>query len=155
VVARQLADPSWPDGLGGAFDAVLTATAMHWFPAPLLSGVYSGAAKLLRSGGVFANADHLPIAEPVLRGAADALHARHLAASFAEGEDSDAWYRRAYGVPEYEGFWERRQKAFAHWTGDLMEREGWHIDLLRRNGFERAGVVWRRGNDALLIAVRQ
>jgi hypothetical protein len=39
-------------------------------------------------------------------------------------------------------------------TGDLMEREGWHIDLLRRNGFERAGVVWRRGNDGLLVAVR-
>jgi hypothetical protein len=42
--------------------------------------------------------------------------------------------------------------VFAHWAGDLLEPEEWHLDLLRRCGFERAGVVWRRGNDALVIA---
>jgi SAM-dependent methyltransferase len=156
VMARQLAEPSWTDGLEAGFDAVLTATAMHWFPADALAGVYAGVARLLRPGGVFANADHFPIAEPVLRAAADALHAKHLEVGFGDGvEDCDGWYRRAYGVPAYEGLWDERQKVFAHWSGDLMEREGWHIDLLRRNEFERAGVVWRRGNDALLVAVRR
>jgi SAM-dependent methyltransferase len=155
VVSRQLAEPSWTDGLGDRFDAVLTATAMHWFPATALAEVYAGVARVLRSGGVFANADHVPLAEPVLRGAADALHSRDLGETFARGvEDCDGWYERAYAAPEYEGLWEQRQKAFAHWSGDLLEREGWHIDLLRRNGFERAGAVWRRGNDALIVAVR-
>jgi trans-aconitate methyltransferase len=156
VKARQLAEPGWPEGLGGDFDAVLTATALHWIPAAALSGVYAGVARLLRPGGVFANADHFPIAEPVLRGAAEAIHSRHLETTFSHGvEDCDGWYRRAYGVPEYDGLRDERQKVFAQWTGDLLEREGWHIDLLRRNEFERAGVVWRRGNDALLLAVRR
>jgi SAM-dependent methyltransferase len=97
VLTRQLADTTWTDGLSGGFDAVLTATAMHWFPAPALAGVYAGVARLLRSGGVFVNADHVPVAEPVLRAAADSLHQQR---------------------------------------------------------FERAGAVWRRGNDAIVVAVR-
>ena len=155
VVSRQLADPDWTEGLPTGFDAVLTATAMHWFPADALAGVYAGVAKLLRSGGIFANADHVPVAEPVLRAAADRLHDQYLRNTFASGvENCDQWYERAYADPQYEGLWEERQKAFGHWTGDLFEREGWHVDLLRRNGFERAGAVWRQGNDALIVAVR-
>ncbi|HEU4946763.1 MAG TPA: class I SAM-dependent methyltransferase [Kribbella sp.] len=155
VLSRQLADPDWTDGLRPGFDAVLTATATHWFPAPSLAGVYAGVATLLRSGGVFANADHIPVAEPVLRAAADGLHERDLRQAFAAGAEScDEWYDRAYAEPSYQGWWEERQRLLAHWSGDLLEREGWHIDLLRRSGFERAGTVWRRGNDAVLIAVR-
>lgn len=154
VVERQLAALDWDRGLPTGFDAVVTATAMHWFPADALAGVYAGVARVLRSGGVFSNADHVPIAEPVLRGAADRLHAEHLRATFADAEDCDGWYERAYGDPSYAGLWAEREKVFAHWDGDLLEREGWHVDLLRRNGFERAGAVWRRGNDALVVAIR-
>lgn len=155
VLSRQLDRTGWTDGLSGRFDAVLTATAMHWFPAEALAGVYAGVGRLLRPGGVFLNADHVPIAEPGLRAAADAIHQRHLRTSFTEGAEScDQWYERAYAEPSYRGLWAKRQQAFAHWTGDLLEREGWHVDLLRRNGFERAGSVWRRGNDAIVVAVR-
>jgi SAM-dependent methyltransferase len=154
VVARQLAAPDWFEGLPTGFDAVVTATAMHWFPADALAGVYAGVARVLRSGGVFANADHVPIAEPVLRAAADQLHAEHLRTTFADAEDCDGWYERAYDAPPYAGLRAEREKVFAHWDGDLLEREGWHVDLLRRNGFERAGAVWRRGNDALVVAIR-
>jgi SAM-dependent methyltransferase len=155
VLSRQLADTDWTDGLSGGFDAVLTATAMHWFPASALAGVYAGVARLLRSGGVFVNADHVPLAEPVLRAVADSLHQQYLRETFATGaETCDQWYERAYADPAYEGLWDERQRLFAHWSGDLLEREGWHVDLLRRNGFERAGAVWRRGNDAIVVAVR-
>ncbi|ADB29818.1 Methyltransferase type 12 [Kribbella flavida DSM 17836] len=154
VLARQLAAPDWDLGLTTGFDAVVTATATHWFPADALAEVYAGVARLLRPGGVFANADHVPIAEPVLRAAADRLHEQHLRTVFAETEDCDGWYERAYADPQYAGWWTERQQVFAHWAGELLEREGWHVDLLRRNGFERAGAVWRRGNDALVIAVR-
>ncbi|MFC5265030.1 class I SAM-dependent methyltransferase [Kribbella qitaiheensis] len=155
VVTRQLAEADWWKDLGGEFDAVLTATAMHWLPPCALSGVYAGVARLLRPGGLFANADHLPLADPVLRDAADGLHAEYLRKTFATGVEScDEWYERAYADPRYEGWWDVRREVFAHWSGDLLEPEEWHLALLRRCGFERAGVVWRRGNDALLIALR-
>ena len=155
VLPRQLAGADWTDGLSGGFDAVLTATATHWLPRPALAGVYAGAARLLRSGGVFANADHMPVAEPVLRAVADAVHDKHLRETFASGaENCDQWYERAYGEPPYQGWWGEREQAFAHWSGELLEREGWHVDLLRRNGFERAAAVWRLGNDAVVVAVR-
>jgi SAM-dependent methyltransferase len=155
VVSRQLADAGWTDGLSGGFDAVLTATATHWLPAPALAGVYAGVARLLRSGGVFANSDHMPVAEPILRGVADVVHERYLRDTFAAGAEScDEWYQRAYAQPSYDGWWAERQRLLAHWTGDLLERGEWHVDLLRRNGFERAGIVWRRGNDAIAVAVR-
>jgi len=154
VVARQLAEAGWWEDLG-RFDAVLTATAMHWLPPSALSGVYAGVARLLRPGGIFANADHMPLADPVLRDAADGMHAEYLREIFASGVEScDEWYRRAYADPRYEGWWAERERVFAHWTGELLESEEWHLGLLRRSGFERAGVVWRRGNDALVIAVR-
>ncbi|WP_366521110.1 class I SAM-dependent methyltransferase [Lapillicoccus sp.] len=50
------------------FDAVLSSTALHWLPAEALSGLYRDLAQLLRPGGVFLNADHLPYgpATPIL-----------------------------------------------------------------------------------------
>src|SRR5579875_1526385 len=62
VVSVDLAGPDWVAQLGepaGSFDAVLTATALHWLPAERVAGVYAEAGSLLRPGGFFANADHI------------------------------------------------------------------------------------------------
>lgn len=81
---------------------MLTTTAMHWLSAEALARVYRGVADLLRPGRMFANADWMPIADPVLRRTADDLHEAHLSASFAVGAEScDEWYRRAYALPAY------------------------------------------------------
>jgi trans-aconitate methyltransferase len=152
VVRRNLNDADWYQDIEPGFDAVLTATATHWLPRPALAHVYAGIAELLRPGGVFANSDHMPIADPVLRESADALHRHRLESAFAAGAEScDEWYHRAYAGT---GLWDERQQTFSHWTGDLLEPAAYHLDLLRRAGFRAAGVVWRRGNDALTIAQR-
>jgi SAM-dependent methyltransferase len=154
VVERQLASADWTEGLGAGYDVVLTSLAMHWLPEAVLADVYAGVSRILRSGGVFANADHMPIAEPVLSRVADSMHEKHLSTAFGAGAEScDDWYVRAYADAAYAGWWERRQKAFRHWSGDLLERGEWHVDLLRKKGFERAGIVWRHGNDAIVVAV--
>jgi SAM-dependent methyltransferase len=154
VVTRNLNDPGWANGIDGDFDAVLTTTAMHWLSAEALARVYRGVADLLRSGGMFANADWMPIAEPLLRTAVDDLHEAHLSASFAAGAEScDDWYRRAYALPAYRSLWPERQRRLAHWSGDLKQPAAWHRSLLLENGFAVAEVVWRRGNEALMVAV--
>jgi SAM-dependent methyltransferase len=155
VVKRNLNDPDWHAGITDGFDAVLTATAMHWLSHDALQRVFAGAARLLRPGGIFANADHLPIADPVLRRAADDLHRHHLESAFSSGAEScDDWYERAYRRPSFRSLRAEREEAFAHWSVDLLEPADWHLDLLKRGGFELADVVWRRGNDAIVVAVR-
>lgn len=75
VHRADLATPTWVDGLvAGSFDAVLTATALHWLPADRVAGVYAEAFSLLRSGGVLVNADHMP--DSALGGLGDKLRAR-------------------------------------------------------------------------------
>ena len=154
VVTRNLNDPDWTAGLTGGFDAVLTTTAMHWLSKQALGRVYRGVAGLLLPGGLFANADWMPIADPVLRAAAEQMHQRHLSASWAAGAEScDDWYRRAYALPAYRGLWAERERRLAHWAGDLKQPADWHRSLLLDNGFAVADVVWRRGNDALMVAL--
>lgn len=154
IVSRNLDDAGWADGLGDGFDAVLTTTAMHWLSAEALQRVYEGVARILKPGGVFANADWMTIEDPRLRRTADELHRQHLELAFASGAEScDEWYYRAYGLTPYKHLWAERERLLAHWTGDLKQPASWHLDLLRRSGFAAADVVWRRGNDALAVAV--
>ena len=63
VAAVDLATSDWRRALGeddASFDTVLTATALHWLPEERVAGVYAEVHALLRAGGMFANADHIP-----------------------------------------------------------------------------------------------
>lgn len=67
VVATDLADPHWATELpAGRFDAVLTATALHWLQPAQLQRLYVDLAALLRPGGLFANVDTMPTTESAL-----------------------------------------------------------------------------------------
>ncbi len=59
-VEADLKDRDWPTLLPhGAYDAVLTATALHWLRTGPLEALYGQVAELVRYGGVFMNADHM------------------------------------------------------------------------------------------------
>src|SRR3954452_2080769 len=59
-VEADLKDPDWPARLPyGTYDAVLTATALHWLHSAPLAALYGRIAGLVRRGGVFMNADHM------------------------------------------------------------------------------------------------
>src|SRR4051812_8575303 len=63
VCPADLATRGWRDQLAepdGSFDAVLTATALHWLATDRLAEVYVEAAALLRPDGVLVNADRMP-----------------------------------------------------------------------------------------------
>ncbi|TCC52490.1 class I SAM-dependent methyltransferase [Kribbella capetownensis] len=155
VLSRNLDHPDWTTGIDGDFDAVLTATALHWLSPPAFARVCRAVAGLIRPGGVFLNADHVLIDDERLRAAADALHQQHLDTAFAAGVQScDDWYRRAYALPQYRSLWAERQRLFTHWSGDLMRSASWHLDELHAAGFETADVVWRYGNNAVTVAIR-
>lgn len=59
-VTADLKDPAWTERLPhSSYDAVLTATALHWLHSEPLAELYGRIGRLVRDGGVFMNADHM------------------------------------------------------------------------------------------------
>ncbi|HST81181.1 MAG TPA: class I SAM-dependent methyltransferase [Kineosporiaceae bacterium] len=161
VCQADLATPGWRNELAepeGSFDAVLTATALHWLSPDRLAGVYSEATALLRPGGVLINADRMP--DPGL-------------ASLDEGLERitrrrTAEMRTETGVPDWEQWWDemRADPVLAGPTAErdarFAERGGnnhteslmpsrWHVDALRSAGCVDVGLVWRGLQDAAVL----
>ena len=159
VVAADLNEPRWVDLLPHRpYDAVVTATALHWFPPERLTVLYGEIRDVLRPGGVFVNADHLPDdALPVLTERLVARAGRRQEARFAAGAALSwrAWWERAATDPVLAPLVEKRAQIYP--TGHSAEWNppaSWHIQALRAAGFREAGLIWRGGTDAAIAALR-
>jgi len=62
-VRADLADPSWTDALPGPIHAAVSTTALHWLRPDQLTTLYRTLAEHTAPGGVFANGDHLALAD--------------------------------------------------------------------------------------------
>ncbi|MEH0828942.1 MULTISPECIES: class I SAM-dependent methyltransferase [unclassified Micromonospora] len=158
IVATDLNRPEWTAALPHReYDAVLTATALHWLDGPRLAELYREIHDCLRPGGVFVNADHMPDdALPALtaqltaraRQRRTARHAAGAAASWA------GWWEQAAADPTLGPLVEKRRQVYP--TGHSPEwtpATQWHLDGLRAAGFREAGVLWRNGADAAVAAI--
>jgi SAM-dependent methyltransferase len=164
IVSVDLAAPAWLETLGeaaGSFDAVLTATALHWLPAERVAGVYAEAGTLLRKGGVFANADHmvddgLPALSAVLSDFNDARHKQIIATT--EATDWEGWWLGLRAEPELAAAVAARDERFAERAGSSHTESTmpsvWHVATLRAAGYTEAGLVWRGLTDAVVVGVR-
>jgi len=157
LVTAHLKDPEWPARLPyDSYDAVLTATALHWLHAEPLAVLYGQIAGLVRDGGVFMNADHMiDEATPRINAADRAQrHARMEAAKVAGVLDWASWWQLAAQDPVLAGPTARRFEIYGeHADGDTPSAE-WHARVLREQGFSEAREVWRSPSDALVLAVR-
>ncbi|MFJ5834245.1 class I SAM-dependent methyltransferase [Streptomyces sp. NPDC093089] len=157
LVAADLKDPAWAAGLPhDTYDAVLTATALHWLHSEPLTALYGQLAGLVREGGVFLNADHM-IDETTPRiNAAERAH-RHAAmdrAKAAGALDWAEWWAAAAADPALAGPTARRFEIYGeHADGDTPSAR-WHADTLLAAGFAEARPVWASPSDTLLLAVR-
>ncbi|HZN72151.1 MAG TPA: methyltransferase domain-containing protein [Micromonosporaceae bacterium] len=159
VVSADLRTPDWVGALPHRdYDAVLTATALHWLPAERLSALYDEVRELLRPGGVFVNADHMP--DDGLPGLSERLIAR------ASARREALW--KAGAVLSWRDWWQHveadpvlgplvavRKELFgnpAH--GEWNPPVSWQLDALRAAGFVEVGILWRGTADAAVVAVR-
>ncbi|MFI1415801.1 class I SAM-dependent methyltransferase [Streptomyces sp. NPDC020707] len=156
-VTADLKDPEWVSLLPyESYDAVLTATALHWLHAEPLAVLYGQVAGVVREGGVFMNADHMVDETTPLINAADRAqrHARLEAATAAGALDWAAWWRLAAADPVLAEPTARRFAIYGeHAEGDTPSAS-WHVGALRAAGFGEAREVWRSPSDALVLAVR-
>jgi SAM-dependent methyltransferase len=156
-VTADLKDPDWPAKLPyESYDAVLTATALHWLHDGPLAALYGQVAGLVREGGVFLNADHMAHpGTPRIDAAERALrHARMETAKAAGAVDWAEWWQLAAKDPALAEPTARRFEIFGeHADGDMPSAE-WHARVLREKGFDEVRPVWCSPTDTLLLALK-
>ncbi|WP_415951868.1 class I SAM-dependent methyltransferase [Streptomyces sp. KLOTTS4A1] len=157
LVRADLKDPQWAAKLPyDSYDAVLTATALHWLHSPELAVLYGQIAGLVRAGGVFMNADHMPDpATPGINAAESAYRNARARRAKTEGVlDWTEWWQLAAADPVLaEPTAERFAIYGEHADGDMPSAE-WHASALREQGFAEARTVWASPADALVLALK-
>ncbi|MFG3494906.1 class I SAM-dependent methyltransferase [Streptomyces sp. NPDC047928] len=156
-VRADLQDPAWTRALPYAtYDAVLTATALHWLRAEPLAALYGQLGALVRDGGVLMNADGMPDETTPRINAAERAH-RHAAMDRARGEgavDWAEWWALAAKDPVLAGPTAERFAIYGeHADGDSLSA-AWHVRALLAAGFAEARTVWASPSDALVLALR-
>ncbi|MFI1072115.1 class I SAM-dependent methyltransferase [Streptomyces puniciscabiei] len=157
LVEADLRDPEWPARLPyDSYDAVLTATALHWLHSEPLAALYGQVAELVRDGGVFMNADHMiDDSTPRINAAERAQrHARMDQAKRDGVLDWAEWWQLAGKDPALAGPTARRFEIYGeHADGDTPSA-AWHARTLLALGFGEARPVWCSPSDTLLLAVK-
>lgn len=150
LIQADLRKTSWLNAVRGPFDAVVSATALHWLSPAQLSTLYGQIGRLLSPGGVFLNADHVASSHPGVQAAWISHRDRVLLAQADPTAD------------DWDGFWKAylsclgpaaaaaREQALGDWQG--ME-EGqpltWHFQHLLHAGFSSVDCFWRCDGDAI------
>lgn len=156
-VTADLKDPDWTARLPHtSYDAVLTATALHWLHSEPLAALYGQLGGLVRDGGVFMNADRtIDPATPRIN-AAERAH-RHAAmdrAKAAGALDWAEWWAVAAKDPVLAGPTAERFAIYGEHADGDMPSAGWHAEALRTAGFGEARAVWASPSDTLTLAVK-
>ena len=159
-VRADLMSPDWRDGIEGPFDAVLSATALHWLPEQRLRALYGEVRELLVDGGVFSNSDHMvDPALPDLTPRLEKVRERKQDEVYRSGRAMtwSAWWEAARAAPELADAVAERDRAIGNTGGDhgdSLPQLPAHLDALRHAGFAEVGLVWRGLTDAAFAAVR-
>ncbi|MFE2763910.1 class I SAM-dependent methyltransferase [Streptomyces halstedii] len=156
-VTADLKDPAWAERLPhSSYDAVLTATALHWLHSEPLAELYGRVGQLVRDGGVFMNADHMIDTETPRINAAERAH-RHASMDRARAggalDWADWWALAAKDPALAEPTAERYRIYGEHADGDMPSPQ-WHAAALRAAGFGEARTVWSSPSDTLMLALK-
>ncbi|MGW1494090.1 class I SAM-dependent methyltransferase [Streptomyces sp. NPDC002402] len=156
-VTADLKDPDWVTELPyDSYDAVLTATALHWLRSGPLATLYGQIAGLVREGGVLMNADHMIDRDTPRINAAERAH-RHSQmdrARAAGALDWSEWWALAANDPVLAGPTAERYEIYGEHADGEMPSVRWHAETLRNAGFGEARAVWASPSDTLLLAVK-
>ncbi|MYT35211.1 methyltransferase domain-containing protein [Streptomyces sp. SID8356] len=156
-VTADLKDPEWTARLPHtSYDAVLTATALHWFHSEPLTALYGQLGTLVRDGGVFMNADRTIDPDTPRINAAERAH-RHAGmdrAKAAGALDWADWWALAAADPVLAGPTAERFALYGEHADGDMPSAAWHTRTLLASGFAEARTVWASPSDSLVLAVK-
>lgn len=153
LVETDLRKNDWTSHCPSKVDAILSATALHWFTSSQLNRLYGQFYQLLKKGGIFLNADHAGCEDPQIQ---------------------SVWIRsRSVGDPSRQGmtpwqsFWkefleirsqevrDRRSQIQGPWKGEEAGLPlDWHFRQLKKAGFAIVDCFYRLGGDAIYGGVK-
>ena len=155
-VRADLRDPSWAESVAAPFDAVVSATALHWLPSEQLALVYRRVGQVVRLGGIFLNADHVGSESAPIQKAWE----KHRDEVLTQGANMAA--------DDWSGFWKAYGQALnvdmeAIHQRMARDQEGveqgmplaWHFHELKASGFRYVDCVWRSDGDAVYGGIRE
>ena len=151
----DLRRPEWADAFEpGSFDAAVSATAIHWLEPAQVLALYEALAGLLREGGVFANADHLPVSTPDIAALSKELVRSWQDEQLLAGEDYHAYRDALREDDEFRELVVEGDRRFENRHPGATAPQAFHREALRLAGFRSVDEVWRYHNDAILVALR-
>ena len=153
----DLADPGWISKVGQErFDAVVSATALHWLSPDKLAGLYVALPQVLTPGAVFLNADHLYFdgaTEPFLKGVSETQRERfRLAALEAGAMTWDAWWEAARSMPGWEAEAKQWEERWSDKSPIVKVSLEFHLSALRAAGFVETTHIFRWFDDVVVFA---
>jgi SAM-dependent methyltransferase len=152
----DLRDSSWPQRMTTPVDAVVSATALHWFSPEQVAELYTQIAQIVQGGGIFLNADHVGSDSRVIQRAWEQQRTEMWKLeSHTRGDDWDGFwaeYSNALGLDTKE----IQQRVIGGWEGGIEEGLPlpWHLDRLRESGFAHVDCFWRSDCDAIYGGIR-
>ncbi|WP_417309074.1 class I SAM-dependent methyltransferase [Devosia sp.] len=157
VLECDLETSDWPAGTEGAFDAVISSTALHWLSPDALARLYFALADRLRVGGVFLNADHLLYGrdQPTLAALAKQDDESNQSEAFGSGTDTwDGWWDLVAANPRYAEAAAQREHVWKDKAPPPYVTLGFHLETLRSAGFREVGTIWQYLDDYIACAIR-
>ena len=157
LILADLRSEGWQAQVPSAFDAVISATALHWLTEAELASLYRQLAGLLRPGGLFVNADHVASRHPRIQKFWERRREEmRRAEAKQDGEDWDGFweaYAQALGLTGQRRVTER---VLGGWQGGVEEGLplAWHFAELTASGFSNPECFWRCDCDAIYGAFR-
>jgi SAM-dependent methyltransferase len=151
LIMADFLDTSWPNTVGGALAAVVSAQTFHMLDSSQLAPLYRRIAQVLRPGGIFLSADHARSDSAAIQKAWEHMRAE-VGVQEAE-QDSDDW----------DSFWKGYSEALGVDVSKIHERlyggrkRGkkerlplvWHLSRMLENGFDSVDCFWRSEYDVV------
>jgi hypothetical protein len=153
----DLAAPGWVHEVGQErFDAVVSATALHWLNPDKLAGLYVALPQVLNPGAVFLNADHLYFdgaAESFVKGVAEEQREKFRLAAIDSGAMTwEAWWEAARSVPGWEAEAKEWEERWSDKSPTVKVSLEFHLSALRAAGFVETTHIFRWFDDVVVFA---
>ncbi|MDS1271842.1 class I SAM-dependent methyltransferase [Lipingzhangella sp. LS1_29] len=161
-VQTDLGDPAWVNVLPDTIHGAVSTTALHWMHRDSLAALYSSLAKRTVPGGVFVNADHMPLPDEQLQDLSTSVYAGQCRrAGVADREGYHEWWDAILADERLAPITGARPHPEAdsadgaeHHHGSNLVTAAEHARLLQESGYTSAGPVWQAADDFVVAALR-